>query len=142
MESLAITKDNQYIISSGRDKTVRIWSLEGKTLEALLEGHRGSVNSLAITSDSTYIVSRDTLDKIIIWSFQDKLRLADLYYYSAIRSIAITSDNKYIFLACEDNITIIWNLHEQKEEQVFASINPEYFEWKVKNLEMIDLLNI
>ena len=142
MESLAITKDNQYIISGGRDKTVIIWSLEGKTLEALLESNNGSVNALAITSDSRYIVSSGTDKLFYIWSLQDELQVASFQGTFVIRSTAITIDNKFCFSYCGDNFTIIWNLHDQKLEGIFPSTNPEYFEWKVKNLEMIDFLNI
>ena len=55
--SVAITSDNKYIVSGGRDKTVRIWNLQDKTQEAVLQGHTGSIISVAITSDNKYIVS-------------------------------------------------------------------------------------
>ena len=37
--SVAITSDNKYIVSGGCDKTVRIWNLQDKTQEAVLQGH-------------------------------------------------------------------------------------------------------
>ena len=37
--SVAITSDNKYIVSGGHDKTVRIWNLQDKTQEAVLQGH-------------------------------------------------------------------------------------------------------
>ena len=55
--SVAITSDNKYIVSSGGDSTVRIWNLQDKTQEAVLQGHTGCDQMLAITSDSKYIVS-------------------------------------------------------------------------------------
>ena len=57
VRSVAITSDNKYIVSGGMDKTVRIWNLQDKTQEAVLQGHTDSVKSVAITSDNKYIVS-------------------------------------------------------------------------------------
>ena len=39
VSSVAITSDNKYIISGGYDNTVRIWNLQDKTQEAVLQGH-------------------------------------------------------------------------------------------------------
>ena len=39
VSSVAITSDNKYIVSGGDDKTVRIWNLQDKTQEAVLQGH-------------------------------------------------------------------------------------------------------
>ena len=39
INSVAITSDNKYIVSGGYDKTVRIWNLQDKTQEAVLQGH-------------------------------------------------------------------------------------------------------
>ena len=36
---------------------MRIWNLQDKTQEAVLQGHTDYVNSVAITSDNKYIVS-------------------------------------------------------------------------------------
>ena len=43
VKCVAITSDNKYIVSGGSDKTVRIWNLQDKTQEAVLQGHTDSV---------------------------------------------------------------------------------------------------
>ena len=55
--TVAITSDNKYIVSGGRDKTIRIWNLQDKTEEDALRGYTSCVFSVAITSDNRYIVS-------------------------------------------------------------------------------------
>ena len=42
--SVAITSDNKYIVSGGYDNTVRIWNLQDKTQEAVLQGHTDYVS--------------------------------------------------------------------------------------------------
>ena len=48
------------MFSGGDDKTVRLWNLQDKTQEAVLQGHAHLVSSVAITSDNKYIVSGGT----------------------------------------------------------------------------------
>ena len=43
VKSVAITSDNKYAVSGSFDKTVRIWNLQEKRQEAVLEGHTSHV---------------------------------------------------------------------------------------------------
>ena len=76
---------------------MRIWNLQDKTQEAVLQGHTGSVRSVAITSDNKYIVSGGYDKTVRIWNLQDKTQEAVLQGHTdCVISVAITSDNKYI----------------------------------------------
>ena len=55
--TVALTCDNKYIVTGSMDRTIRIWNIEEKTLDAVLEGHTKSVTAVSITSDNKYIVS-------------------------------------------------------------------------------------
>jgi WD40 repeat protein len=60
-----VTPDNKYAIFCSGNKTVRIWNLNTKIQEAVLEAHGFSVVNMEITSDYNYIVSISK-DKFII----------------------------------------------------------------------------
>ena len=55
---------------------MRIWNLQDKTQEAVLQGHTDSVRSVAITSDNKYIVSGGNDKTVRIWNLQDKTQEA------------------------------------------------------------------
>ena len=55
---------------------MRIWNLQDKTQEAVLQGHTDSVISVAITSDNKYIVSGGNDKTVRIWNLQDKTQEA------------------------------------------------------------------
>ena len=57
VNSVAVTNDDNYIISASDDKTIRIWNILDKTQEAVLQGHTSFVSSVVVTSDNNYIVS-------------------------------------------------------------------------------------
>ena len=54
---MKISCDNKFVVSSSQDKTIRVWNLDNKRQEAVLEGHTSFVKTLAISSDTKFIVS-------------------------------------------------------------------------------------
>ena len=114
--SLAITADNKHIItvSGGHDNTLRIWNLQNKTQEAILEGHYECVNAVAVANDNIHIVSGADDMTVRIWSLQDKVEVAILEGHTdTVDSVAITSDNKYIVSGGRDMVIIIWSLEDK-----------------------------
>ena len=57
VERVAVTNDDKYVVSGFWDKTIRIWNLLEKRLEAVLQRHWGWVITLAFISNNKYIVS-------------------------------------------------------------------------------------
>ena len=112
---IAITSDNKFIVSGRDDKTVRLWNLTDKTLEATLNGHFGIVLSLAISKDNKYILSGSKDKTVIIWSPQSKTILDVLSgHTNRVSSVAITSDNQYIVSGSWDLTIIIWDFQDNK----------------------------
>uniref|UniRef100_UPI0039C5DA34 NACHT and WD repeat domain-containing protein n=1 Tax=Scytonema sp. PCC 10023 TaxID=1680591 RepID=UPI0039C5DA34 len=69
VNSVAISTDNQRIVSGGRDGTVRLWDTQGKQV-ATFRGHQGSVNSVAISTNSQRIVSGGRDGTVRLWDTQ------------------------------------------------------------------------
>jgi WD40 repeat protein len=70
--SLAVTNDNNYIISGSGDNSVRVWNLFEKRQEAVFKGHTSVVSSVAVTSDNKYIISVSDDKTIRVWKFLEK----------------------------------------------------------------------
>jgi WD40 repeat protein len=69
--SIAFSPDGSYIASSGFDKFVKIWSLEGQEI-ASFPGHEEGdacswVSSVAISPDSSYVISGGCDDTLRVW---------------------------------------------------------------------------
>jgi len=73
VNSIAFHPKEKLIASASRDKTVKIWKLDG-TLLATLEGHESKIASIAFSNDGRTIASAEIDGKIILWN----LNLDDL----------------------------------------------------------------
>ncbi|MDJ0581561.1 hypothetical protein [Crocosphaera sp.] len=67
--SVAISSDDQRIVSGSLDNTIKVWNIETGQLLRTLEGHSDWVNSVAISKDGT-IVSGSADTDIRVWKNQ------------------------------------------------------------------------
>ena len=73
---------------------MRVWNLQEKKQEAVLEGHTGGIRCVVITSDNKYISSISIDTTLRIWNLQKKKQEAVcINEHPGI--VAITSDNKF-----------------------------------------------
>ena len=52
VRSVVFTYNSKYIVSGGDDCCIRVWNLEDKNEETVLQCHTDCVNSVAITYDN------------------------------------------------------------------------------------------
>ena len=55
-----ITGDDKYAVTSSYDKTVKIWNLQEKICESVLEGHSGEMLSIVVTRDRRFLATECT----------------------------------------------------------------------------------
>ena len=100
---MALTNNNNQIISASSDTTLRLWNFRENHQEALLEGHTGSILSVIVSSDSKYIISGSTDCTVRLWSIHKKTLEAILQgHTSSVRCLAITNDSKHIASGSDD----------------------------------------
>ncbi|ARV62732.1 hypothetical protein BZZ01_32480 [Nostocales cyanobacterium HT-58-2] len=108
IKSVAISTDNQTIVSGGYDGTVRLWDSKGKQLTEL-KGHQGYVSSVAISTDNQTIVSGDSDGTVRLWDSKGK-QLTELKgHQGSVISVAISIDNQTIVSGGEDGTVRLWD---------------------------------
>jgi WD40 repeat protein len=77
---IAVSDDNQTLITASADKTVRLWDLTTQTSQAILEGHQSYVNTLRV--DGPYLWSADADKVILVWDLQQRAPLRQINGFS------------------------------------------------------------
>lgn len=74
ISSLTVSKNNRYLVSGGKDGSVKVYELEtGKEVIVFHQAHIGSVISLAIFDDSDMIASGSMDGQVKTFSLRNKM---------------------------------------------------------------------
>ncbi len=121
-KALAISSDNTTLVSTGREKIIKVWNLHtGELLNTLTE-HYDEVKALAISPDGRILVSGDDDNTINVWNLPKGKLLNTLEGLShtfagssnKVTSLAISPDGQTL-VSGGTNFTIsIWNLRSGK----------------------------
>lgn len=100
VNSIAVARNNRYIISGSSDKTLRVWDMvKGKEVMTL-EGHGWKVRSVDVSFDSKYLVSGAIDGECILWNLETGEQIKTFSVSNGqIRSVAIHPNKEYIVAA-------------------------------------------
>jgi WD40 repeat protein len=54
---VCVSADSKYFISGSRDKSIKIWNIEGNLIKSIDKAHDEYIVSVCISADSKYIIS-------------------------------------------------------------------------------------
>jgi WD40 repeat protein len=106
---VAIAPDGQTIASASKDKTVKLWSADGKLLKTLT-GHTDEVASVAFSPDSQIIASASKDKTIKLWSTDGKLRRTLTGHTDRVKHVAFSPQGNLIASASWDKTVKLWHL--------------------------------
>jgi WD40 repeat protein len=115
VNSITFSPDGKMIASASDDKTVKLWSVDGKEVQTLT-AHTDWIYSIAWSPDGKTIASASQDKTVKLWSMEtDKmlvLRQTLIGQEFAVNSITFSPDGKMIASASEDYTVILWNLED------------------------------
>jgi WD40 repeat protein len=97
---LLVTLDRKYLISSSKDKTIRVWDIVNAKEESKLENHTWAVTDIDIDPFSTYLVScgLDGLVNLYDVKTRTLIRTQEFEGYK-FKAVAISPDHSSIVVA-------------------------------------------
>ena len=107
---VTVSPDGNSVASASADKTVKLWSKEGKLLKTFK--HPDIVTSVSFSPDGKTIATGSADRTIRIWQVDnDKSAIATLSSHTDIvTSVSFSPDGKTLASASHDNTVKIWNL--------------------------------
>ncbi len=111
---IAVTLDGLNIISSGDDKTIRIWDAMTGRCTGVLSGHTASVCALAPTPDGQHFISGGDDGDLILWKLAEKQPIRILHdatsEHGRVLALNVSSDGRRAIASYADRKILLWNL--------------------------------
>ena len=97
IQSLGMSADGKFIVTSGQDDTARLWETEAGRLLRAFRGHVQNVRSVAISGNAKYVVTGSDDQTARLWEAETGKELRRFTGHAmAVNSVAITADGKYV----------------------------------------------
>jgi WD40 repeat protein len=108
VNSVSFSSDGQIIASASDDKTIKLWSHDGKLIKTLT-GHSDSVNSVSFSSDGQIIASASDDKTIKLWSHDGKLIKTLTGHSDSVNSVSFSPDGQIMASASNDKTIKLWS---------------------------------
>ena len=110
VNQVKFSTDNRYIMSASQDSTVRLWSVENKSLVAKLTGHNGSVNSICSNASDSEIISAGSDGSIVWWDTELQREKRRIKCHSgSINSVCYNYNYSVVVSGSFDSKVEVWD---------------------------------
>jgi len=106
----SLSSDQKWIVTSGDDKTIKIWDAKTSQLVNTLEGHTDFVRKALMTSTGL-VVSAGSDQTVRVWDFQKGTLLRTMEGHKAwVCTLAVSPDGKRAVSVSLDSAMLVWDL--------------------------------
>ncbi|MBR8838163.1 MAG: caspase family protein [Stigonema ocellatum SAG 48.90 = DSM 106950] len=108
--SVSFSPDGRLLASVGLDKTIKLWSRDGRLLKTL-SGHSNAISSISFAPDGKTIASASVDKTIKLWRVSDGFLLRTIEVYSQTAA-SFSPDGKTIASANADQTVKLWSVSD------------------------------
>ncbi|ETO31669.1 WD-40 repeat protein [Reticulomyxa filosa] len=121
-DEIVFSPDGSKIVSSSKDKIVRIWDIASRKQIQSCEGHTNYVYGVAFSPDGYTIVSCSWDETIRLWDVESGMELMKLGgCLGFVLDVSFSPDGASIVSASSNNMIQLWDAHSGKEIHKFIS---------------------
>lgn len=108
--SVSFSPDSEMIASGSKDKTVKLWTRNGKLIKTLT-GHQGWVTGATFSPDGSMLATSSDDGTVKLWHRDGRLlKTFEGAHNSFVLGVAFSPDGKMLASAGYDNSVKLWNL--------------------------------
>jgi len=106
----AFNSSSSHVVTSGADKTVRIWDVDSTKVVNVLQGHEEKVNYATFNADGTLVVTASDDDTARIWNLTNGTSIVLGGHKGNVNYANFSPDKKYIVTTSETE-AYLWNIN-------------------------------
>jgi WD40 repeat protein len=112
VNSVTISGDESFFVSTSRDKTLRVWDIASKKCSLILDGHSKSVTCAVISSDASFVVSASDDCTLRVWNLASgKCSCVLRGHWECVSSLAISAtDLLLVSHSLDAGLVRVWDL--------------------------------
>ena len=116
--SFSSGNDNALIVSGGRDKLVKLWSVKEEKEIASFAGHKMGINAVTLSNDNALIASGGSDKLVKLWSVKEEKEIASFAGHKmGINAVTLSNDNALIASGGSDKLIKLWSIEKEIEEK-------------------------
>ncbi len=106
---LAISADNQKLVTCSSDKTIRLWDVPSGNLIRTFAGHSREITGVAFSPEDDRIVSTSIDRTARVWNLKGEEILLCQGHFDSVNTARFSSDSSEIITGSNDKTIRIWN---------------------------------
>lgn len=109
VKDMAVSLNEQYILTAGNDSTAVMWDMEGRMVRRFA-GHLSSVNAVVFSPDNQHIATGGDDHTARIWNTSGGLvKVIEVPSASVINDVQFSPDANLLVLACSDHTARLYD---------------------------------
>jgi WD40 repeat protein len=127
--SVAISPDSNFVVSTSRDKTAKLWEINTGREVRTFSGHEASVTSAALSPDGKHLLTGSNDKQVKIWDVESGKELYSHLTSDYISDVVIDTQKKFFIYAGYNDtgagdtaMVLDWN---SKEVIMKIAVNPD-----------------
>ena len=104
-----ISPDDQFIVTGGEDKTVKLWQANGRLLYSLA-GHQARIWDVEFSPDGQYFATASRDRTVKIWNLDGSLVSSTVAHNREVRDLAYSPSGKRLVTASNDHQIKTWSI--------------------------------